>query len=102
MEQTGYELLLWVSGAFISVLLAFIGYFLRKHVSATETLTLSVNVLNVTVMELKTNQDNYITANADKHRSLDITLDRITQVIAQHDQSITQLQTLMEMKRKKN
>lgn len=93
--------LLTLAGAIISILLAIIGYFLNKHVTATETLTEAVNSLNITVKLLENSQANLISVSNCEHKIIDKRLDSHSEKLTEHSEAITVLQERVSTPRKR-
>jgi hypothetical protein len=73
MELT--NLILSISGILITMLLAIIGFFLKRQVSVVECLTDSVNALNVSMEVVRNNEINYKVNCGTRHSGINKTLE---------------------------
>lgn len=92
MNTDTYQFVLALSGSVIMLLLISISFFLRMQISATKTLTESVNVLNTSVEVLRNNQDNINHSCTDRHKTLDRRVDRYGATIVDHEKRIIKLE----------
>ena len=65
------DFIISVSGALVILLLAIIGYFMRKQIAVTEGLTASVNALNTTVQVMRNNESNMLLNCSSRHSVVD-------------------------------
>lgn len=97
MESEIYKLLLGIAGFIVVFLLGIIGFFLQKHIKVIELLVNAVNTLNVTVKLLKNDQDNSSVTCNSQHKTINTRLNAHGAKLHDHDISITELRTQMDI-----
>ncbi|MDP2060675.1 MAG: hypothetical protein Q8J97_13115 [Flavobacteriaceae bacterium] len=96
-----YSFILTLAGVAISLLLAVIGYFLKKNADATdkyvlvtENLTKAVNSLNITVQLLENSQANLVSNSSMQHEIIDKRLNAHSEKINEHSEEIATLKAI--------
>ena len=91
MDWTNF--ILTIVGFLIVGLLGAIGYFLRRQIKATETLSDLGAILNTSVELLKNNQSNFTTNCYSRHQVIDNRLNQHSEKIHRHEKEIGILQS---------
>lgn len=98
MSPELYKFIVTLAGAAITILLAIVGYFLKKQVTVTETLIKAVNALNLTVELIQNNQDNFTTNCGLKHSVIDTRLNKHSEKLSEHGEAIAELKALKPLR----
>jgi len=83
-----YEILFSVIGFLFVIMLAIIGYFLQKQITAIEKLELSTNSLDKTVSLLQSNQENFAKQCGFHHRTIDHSIQELNVRINDHSEQL--------------
>lgn len=108
MNAEIYQFILSIVGFLFVLMLAIIGYFLKKQVEATEKLELSTNSLDKTVSLLQSNQSSFAKQCGFHHTTIDKILNehdhRInanTDKLNEHGEAIAELKSVTGTNRTK-